>query len=65
MISYDSLTLKLWIEQNAEFLSGARIQKIQQPTRREIILYLRKQGETRKLYISINPLHTNSSVLLL
>ena len=55
MISYDSLTLKLWIEQNAEFLSGARIQKIQQPTRREIILYLRKHGETRKLYISINP----------
>ena len=55
MISYDSLTLKLWIEQNTEFLSGARIQKIQQPTRREIILYLRKQGETRKLYISINP----------
>ena len=55
MISFDSLTLKLWIEQNINFLTDARIQKIQQPTRKDIILHLRKNGETRKFYLNINP----------
>ena len=55
MISFDSVTLKFWLEQNAEFMQGARIQKIQQPTRREIILSLRKNGESKKLYINIDP----------
>ncbi len=55
MISFDSLTLKIWLEQNENFLIGARIQKIQQPTRKDLILYLRKNSETRKLYLNINP----------
>lgn len=55
MITFDSLTLKAWIEENSDFLTGARIQKIQQPTRREFIFALRKTGETRKFYININP----------
>ena len=54
-VSFDSLTLKLWIEQNGEFLKGARIQKIQQPTRRDFVLFVRNKGETKKLFININP----------
>lgn len=55
MISFDSLTLKKWLDQNTEYINGARIQKIQQPTRRDFILTLRNKGETRKFYININP----------
>ncbi len=55
MISFDSLTLKMWIEQNEDFLLGSRIQKIQQPTRRDFLLSIRKNGETKKLYLNINP----------
>lgn len=55
MITFDSLTLKAWTEENSEFLTGARIQKIQQPTRREFVFSIRKAGETRKFYININP----------
>ena len=54
-VSFDSLTLKLWIEQNGEFLKGARIQKIQQPTRRDFVFFVRNKGETKKLFININP----------
>ena len=55
MITFDSLTLKAWIEENREFLTGARIQKIQQPTRKDFIFSIRSKGETKKLYININP----------
>ena len=55
MISFDSLTLNKWLKENSEFLTGARIQKIQQPTRRDFIFSIRKSGETKKLYLNINP----------
>lgn len=55
MKSFDSVTLKLWLEQNADFLTGARIQKIQQPTRKDLVLSLRKNGVSKKLYLNINP----------
>ena len=55
MISFDSLTLKIWLEQNKEYLTDARVQKIQQPTRRDFVFSLRNLGETKKLYININP----------
>lgn len=55
MVTFDSVTLKKFIDENKNFLTGARIQKIQQPTRREFILSLRNNGEARKLYININP----------
>lgn len=47
--------LKNWIEENSDFLTGARIQKIQQPTRRDFVFVIRNRGESRKLYININP----------
>lgn len=55
MITFDSLTLKAWIQENKNFLQGARIQKIQQPTRREFVFSIRNQSENKKLYININP----------
>ena len=55
MINFDSLTLKIWLDENKEFLEGARIQKIQQPTRRDFVFSIRGKGITKKLYININP----------
>ena len=55
MKNYDSLTLKNWLDENKDYLTGARIQKIQQPTRRDFVISFRNKGETRKLYININP----------
>jgi len=55
MISFDSQILKAFIDENKEFISGARINKIQQPTRRELILSLRNNGITKQFYINITP----------
>lgn len=55
MINFDFLTLTAFIEENIDFLMGARLQKIQQPTRQELVFGLRNLGETRKFYININP----------
>ena len=55
MITFDSTTLKLWLEENSAFLTGARIQKIQQPTRRDFVFSIRNKGTTKKFYININP----------
>ena len=55
MFNFDNLTLKAFVEENSNFFSGARIQKIQQPTRRDFIFTLRNSGETRKFYINITP----------
>jgi len=55
MIAFDSLTLKAFIEEQKEFFEGARIYKIQQPTRRELLFSLRNHGQTRQFYINITP----------
>ena len=55
MITFDSLTLRAFLNENIEFLNGARINKIQQPTRREFVFTLRNNGETRQFYVNINP----------
>ena len=55
MKAFDSLTLKYWLDENRDFLTGGRIQKIQQPTRRDFVFSIRNNGETKKLYLNINP----------
>ena len=55
MINFDALTLKIYLNENQEFLIGSRIQKIQQPSRNELIFFIRNKGETKKLYINFNP----------
>ena len=55
MINIDFLTLRAFFFENIDFIIGSRLQKIQQPTRRDFILFLRNNGESRKLYINIHP----------
>lgn len=55
MINLDFLTLKAFLSENIDFLIGARLQKIRQPTRRDFILHIRNHSESKKLYININP----------
>lgn len=55
MITFDALTLEALNFEIKDFIEGARISKIQQPTRREFIFYLRNNGETRQFYVNINP----------
>ena len=52
MISFDGLMLNAII---SDFFAGARINKIQQPTRRELIFTLRNHGQTRQFYVNIDP----------
>jgi len=54
-LNLDYLTLTAFLKENGGFLTGARLQKIQQPTRQEIIFGIRNQGEGKKFYININP----------
>lgn len=55
MINLDYITLVAFLNENIDFLIGARLQKIQQPTRKDFILYFRNLSESRKMYININP----------
>lgn len=55
MKHFDFQTLSAFLQENIDFLVGARLQKIQQPTRRELIFTLRNIGESRKLYVNITP----------
>ncbi len=55
MITFDSLTLKALQNEETGFITGARVNKIQQPTRRELLLTLRNKGISRQLYVNIDP----------
>lgn len=55
MINFDYLTLVAFLEENIDFLIGSRLQKIQQPTRRDFIFSFRNLSESKKLYVNINP----------
>ena len=54
MYSFDSLTLKYFFKENKDFILNSIVQKVQLPSRYEIILTLRNQ-KSKKLYININP----------
>ena len=55
MINLDALSIKAFLFENKSFLLGAKIQKIQQPNRKELIFHLRNNSESKKLYVNINP----------
>lgn len=55
MINFDSLILKLFAQENKDFFIGAKIQKVQQPNRSELIFLMRNNGESKKFYINFNP----------
>ena len=55
MITFDIDTLAAFLCEQKNFFLWARINKIQQPTRREFVFTLRNNSETRQLYVNINP----------
>ncbi len=59
MQNLDSLSLLYFFQENYDFIQGAIVQKIQLPSRYEIILNIRNlacaKQENKKLYININP----------
>jgi len=55
MQNIDYITLQKFFEENIDFFIGARLQKIQQPTRRDFVFQMRNNGESRKFYVNINP----------
>lgn len=59
--NFDFLTLKAFLEENLSFLQGARIQKIQQPTRQELIFHIRgkKDIDSYSKQETDNVLNTN------
>lgn len=63
MLNFDSLCLKAFIEEYAHILENGRIQRIQQPTRREIILNIRAYGENHKFYINIDPKYPHICII--
>lgn len=54
MINIDSLTIRAFVAENFDYFVNAKIQKIQQPTRKELLLTMRNHSETKKLYINIS-----------
>lgn len=64
MINLDSLTLKLLInEYNDEFLTGGRVQKVQQPSKSELLINIRAKGGNHKLYINVNAKYPHIAVI--
>ena len=55
MINIDFLTIKAFVAENIDFLLNSRIQKIQQPTRKDFILFIHNYSQNKKLYINISP----------
>ena len=62
MITFSSFLLKNFFEENLDFLTNAKVQKIQQPSRKELILQLRNHSETKN-YTLILTLHFSMFVL--
>lgn len=55
MINLDALTLKLFYEENRDYFINGKIQKIQQPSRNELIFTIRNNAISKKFYINFNP----------
>lgn len=55
MINFDSLTLKLFRDECETFFVGGKIQKIQQPSRSELLFFIRNCGRVKKFYVNFNP----------
>ena len=48
MITFSSFILKNFFDENLDFLTNAKVQRIQQPSRKELILQLRNHKQTKK-----------------
>lgn len=55
MIHIDSLTLKAFLNENKKNIIGGQLQRIKQPNRKELILFIRNNSKLHKFYINIDP----------
>ena len=55
MINFDSLTLLGLMKEIQPIVENSRVQKIRQPSRRELILTLRSNSKNHTMFISIKP----------
>lgn len=63
MIHIDSLTLKAFLNENSEIFINAYLQKVKQPSRKELMLVLRNQGESFRFYINIDAFYYHIAFL--
>ncbi|MEI7475559.1 MAG: NFACT RNA binding domain-containing protein [bacterium] len=63
MINLDSLALKLLVTEYNDSLTGGRVQKVQQPSKNELLITIRSKGGTHKLYINVNAKYPHIAVL--
>jgi predicted ribosome quality control (RQC) complex YloA/Tae2 family protein len=63
MINFDSLSLKALISEIEPILTEGRVQKVQQPSKNELLLTVRALRETRKLYICVDPKYPHAALL--
>lgn len=61
----DALCLTAVAEELRPVLEGAKIDKVYQPTRDEVVLFLRGQGENVRLLLSANPGHPRAHLTTL
>lgn len=63
MINIDSLTIKALIAEIAQVFTSGRVQKVQQPNRDDLLLFLRSGGKSYKFFISINPKYPHAAFI--
>jgi len=63
MINFDSLSLKALISEIEPILTEGRVQKVQQPSKNELLLTVRALRQTHKLYICVDPQYPHVSLL--
>ena len=63
MINFDSLSLKALISEIEPILTEGRVQKVQQPSKHELLLTVRALRQTHKLYICVDPKYPHVALL--
>ncbi len=63
MINLDSLALKILIQEITPLVENGKIQKIQQSGRDELLLNIRIQGQSHKLFLCANPKYPHICIL--
>lgn len=65
MIHIDSLTLKAFLNENHHIFTNAYVQKVKQPSRKELLLVLRNFGKCFRFYINIDAFYYHIAFLSL
>lgn len=65
MIHIDSLTLKAFLNENSHIFTNAYVQKVKQPSRKELLLVLRNFGKSFRFYINIDAFYYHIAFLSL